>query len=186
MATLPDLSTPRLVLRALRDDDAPRIQLLANDRAVADTTRRLPFPYELKHAKDFLEFERAERARGHQATFAIVSADPLELVGVMGLGLQPKDRTAELGYWLGQPFWGRGFATEAAAAIVRYGFEIRGLNRVFAYCVRRNIASRRVLEKIGMRHEGCLRQHVAKWGAFEDLDVFGLLVDEWRKIEKAK
>ena len=78
-----------------------------------------------------------------------------------------------MGYWIGKPYWNQGFGTEAALAILRYAFEQLGLNRVYAAHFRRNPASGRIMQKIGMTYEGRLRQHVKKWGDFEDMEYYG-------------
>ena len=94
------------------------------------------------------------------------------------IGLRDIDRThlqAELGYWIGVPYWGQGFATEAARAVVGYGFEMLGLNRIYAHHMTRNPSSGRVLERIGMRREGVLRERVLKWGRFEDVVIYAVL-----------
>jgi RimJ/RimL family protein N-acetyltransferase len=97
-----------------------------------------------------------------------------------GVGLHPETphHHAELGYWIGVPYWGNGYATEAAKAVVRYGFEHLKLNRIFAHHFKHNPASGKVLRKIGMKHEGCMRQHVLKWGQFVDLELYSILRQE--------
>jgi len=112
-------------------------------------------------------------------TLAVETREEHRLCGAVGLRLAREDRHAELGYWIGVSDWGRGLCTEAAAAVVDYGFEVLGLHRIFATYFARNPASGRVLEKLGMAIEGCLRQHVRKWGVFEDLLVRGIVRDEW-------
>ena len=87
---------------------------------------------------------------------------------------------AELGYWIGVPYWGKGYATEAAKAVVRYGFEQIKLNRIFAHHFKPNPASGKVLRKIGMKYEGCMRQHVRKWDEFVDLELYAILREEWK------
>jgi RimJ/RimL family protein N-acetyltransferase len=87
---------------------------------------------------------------------------------------------AEMGYWLGVPFWSQGIATEAARAVLRYGFEHLNLHRIHAFHFVRNGASDRVMQKIGMQHEGTLRHHDHKDDHWEDLVSYGILADEWR------
>ena len=98
----------------------------------------------------------------------------------MGLRIDQAHRRAELGYWIGTPFWGRGIATEAAKEMLRYGFEELRLHRIFAEHFAHNPASGRVLAKIGMKHEGCHRRHVLKWGEFVDAEQYGILREEWK------
>jgi RimJ/RimL family protein N-acetyltransferase len=100
-------------------------------------------------------------------------------MGAIGLRITPQHTHAELGSWLGTPYWNAGYGTEAAHAVVVYGFERLGLHRLHASHMTRNPASGRVLQKIGMRAEGCLRQHVKKWEVFEDLALYGILRSEY-------
>ena len=80
-----------------------------------------------------------------------------------------------MGYWIGKPFWGQDYCTKAARAMLDFGFGPWELNRIHAYHFVRNPASGRVMAKIGMQYEGLLRQHVIKWGQFEDLALYGIL-----------
>ena len=84
-----------------------------------------------------------------------------------------------MGYWVGAPYWGRGYCTEAARAILRYGFEELGLHRIHAQHFARNPASGRVMQKIGMVYEGRQHEHVRKWDRFEDSDLYGILASDW-------
>jgi RimJ/RimL family protein N-acetyltransferase len=102
-----------------------------------------------------------------------------QLAGAIGLVIDRANDRAELGYWIGVPFWGRGYATEAGRAIVRFAFEEQALHRVFAQVFTRNPASARVLQKIGMRYEGILRQHLKKWDEYVDVECYGLLRDDF-------
>lgn len=176
----PTLVTARLRLRPLARSDSDQIVALAGERAVAEMTRLLPHPYLPEHAQQFLDTIEKQTAKGELPPWAVALAASDELIGVMGLRLVPADRSAELGYWLGRPFWGQGYATEAARAAVGHAFGKLHLNRVFATCMVKNPASRRVLEKIGLRPEGTLRQHILKWDQFEDIDFLGMLHSEWR------
>ena len=97
-----------------------------------------------------------------------------ELVGAITLHPNARDDNAELGYWIGRPYWGRGYATEAAREVVRYAFEHLGSNP----------ASGRVMQKIGMSYEGTRPEHHKKWGAYEDRVDYGLLAREWRDLHR--
>jgi ribosomal-protein-alanine N-acetyltransferase len=83
----------------------------------------------------------------------------------------------------GCPFWNRGYAAEAAWEMLRFGLEELELNRIFAQRLVRNPASGRVMQKAGLSHEARLRQYINKWGIFEDIDLYGILVDEWRQLD---
>ncbi|QTA82731.1 GNAT domain-containing protein [Desulfonema limicola] len=82
---------------------------------------------------------------------------------------------AEMGYWVGIEYWGNGYCTEATKKVLEYGFDTQNLNRIFAYHFGSNPASGRVMKKIGMKYEGCLRQAIKKWGKFEDSVLYGVL-----------
>lgn len=103
------------------------------------------------------------------------------LIGIVGLALDPESSAAELSYWIGVPFWGKGYATEAARGVLAYGFDVLELNKVYATTLGTNQGSCRVLEKLGMRHEGCLRQHVRHWRRYENLNYYGLLRAEFER-----
>ena len=84
-----------------------------------------------------------------------------------------------MGVWIGVDWWGRGYATEASQTVLQFGFEVLSLNRIYAHHMLRNPASGRVLEKIGMKHEGILRERVRKWGVFEDVAILSVIRKEW-------
>lgn len=176
---LPVLLTPRLRLRPLDVGDAGDVQRLAGDFTVADTTLAIPHPYEDGMAERWIATLAEEFAAGRQAVFAVTDRATAALVGAIGLILRPEHSRAELGYWIGRPFWGRGYATEAAGAMLRYGFETLDLHRMYACHFARNPASGRVLEKVGMRREGIARAHARRWQRFEDLVQYGILREEF-------
>lgn len=176
---LPTLETGRLLLRPLGLSDVPDVTRLAGAREVAATTLRIPHPYTVEDAQQFIAASRTHAEKGVAAVFAIVLRNPAQLCGAIGLEIEPAHRRAELGYWIGVPHWSRGYATEAACAALHYGFETLQLERIFASHFRHNPASGRVLKKLGMRHEGCLRAHILKWGEFVDLEAYGLLRSEF-------
>lgn len=181
----PTLETERLILRPFVLSDAPEVQRLAGDREIAATTTNVPHPYEEGMAEEWIASHRERFESGTLAAFAIVVREGNTLVGAISLTIQGKHARAELGYWLGKVYWNRGFCTEAARAVVRYGFQTLGLNRIHASHFARNPASGRVMEKVGMTREGCLRQHVRKWDAFEDLVIYGIVKGEHTASERA-
>ena len=175
MRTAPPLLTERLLLRSLTLEDAQDIQHLAGERDVAATVIRIPHPYEDGMAEAWIRscsdtFEKEEGLH-----FAITLRTEKNLIGVIGLELDQENENSELGYWIGKPYWNCGYATEAAKVVVAYSFEVLKLNRIHAKHYKRNPASGRVLEKIGMQYEGCLRQHIKKWDNFEDIIAYGML-----------
>jgi RimJ/RimL family protein N-acetyltransferase len=175
----PSVRTARLVLGAFQPSDAEQLQRLAGDREIADTTLLIPHPYELDHALAWIGNQRKESVRGRAINFAVRLAENLQLIGCAGLrDIDREHRQAELGFWIGREYWGRGFASEAAAAVVQYGFDTLGLNRICAHHMARNPAAGKVLQRIGMAREGLLRQRVLKWGLYEDVVIYAILRDD--------
>ena len=168
------LETARLKLRGFTESDIPDLVRLIGTREVAATTLRIPHPYKETHAREFL----ASIAKENELRLAIERRVDGQLCGGIGLHPDLQHGRAELGYWLGVQFWGTGYATEAATAVVQYGFEKLKLNRIFASHFEGNVASARVLRKIGMRHEGCMRKHICKWGKYLDSELYAILRDE--------
>jgi [ribosomal protein S5]-alanine N-acetyltransferase len=175
-----ELRTTRLVLRSFERGDIPAIVRLAGAREIAATTINIPHPYTENDAQGFLAHADEEFRAGRSVSHAVTILQGGELCGSVGLTLTPTHERAELGYWIGVPYWGRGFATEAASAVIMFGFETLKLHRIYAHHFAENHASRRVLEKIGMRHEGRSPQHVRKWNRFVDVENYGLLASEFR------
>ncbi len=174
MTTQPILTTNRLLLRPFSANDAPDVHRLVGEREIASTTLNIPHPYEQGMAETWIAKHEPAWEHGELATFAIT--EPSEgLVGAIGLVVELAHQRAEVGYWIGLPFWGRGYATEALSALIAFGFTQLSLNRIHAAHFVRNAASGRVMVKAGMRYEGCLRQHVLKWGQFEDLAKYAIL-----------
>ncbi len=174
----PILRTPRLTLRAFVADDAPALQKLAGERAVADTMISVPHPYSLATARSWITAQAHTFGTGTEVHFAMIDEER-QLIGSVGLReIDREHLQAELSFWVGVPWWGRGFATEAALAVVAHGFGDLHLNRIYAFHMERNPQSGNVLRKIGMRPEGCLRQRVRKWGVFEDVALLAMLAEE--------
>jgi RimJ/RimL family protein N-acetyltransferase len=139
------IDTPRLVLRAPIRGDVPDIVRLADNTAIAERLTRLPSPYTRADAIAFVEI-MAQRADGRP--YAITLDD--RFVGVVGLTFSP-DALPELGYWLGEPYWGRGLMSEAVKGLVDAAFATRLFPRLMARALASNAASRRILEKTGFQ-----------------------------------
>jgi RimJ/RimL family protein N-acetyltransferase len=178
----PFMTTLRLLLRPFVLTDAPGVQTLAGDKAIASTTLNIPHPYENSVAEKWIASQAKNFAAGSSVTFAVSHRKDKMLMGAISLEISRKHRHAEMGYWIGKPYWNQGYCTESAMALLQYGFDILDLQRIFAHHLTRNPASGRVMQKIGMVHEGCLRKHVLKWNVFEDLEVYGLLQREWKSL----
>lgn len=169
----PALKTERLVLRPFQKTDVADVHRICSLKEIAANTRTIPHPYPLELANDWVQTQPVHWSQGKGAVFAICLND--ELIGAVGLMISEEDQNAEIGYWMDQPYWGRGYCSEAVREVVRFGLTDLGLHRIHAHYMTRNPASGRVLEKVGMRREGLLRGHVRKWGVFEDIVFYGIL-----------
>jgi RimJ/RimL family protein N-acetyltransferase len=146
----PSLNTARLALRPPRREDAPRMAELANDFDIARMTGRIPHPFAVEDAEAFIA--RVERRdAGREAVFAIEHQDD-GLLGV--LGLHPSPAGPEIGYWLGRPFWGRGYATEAVGGALAWARADWGRRFVVAGHFADNPTSGQVLIKAGFLYTG--------------------------------
>jgi [ribosomal protein S5]-alanine N-acetyltransferase len=184
MSAMPTLHTDRLILRPFILDDAPAVKTLAGEREIADTTSHIPHPYQVEDAVNWIMSHLDSYEKGREVAFAITLRESGELVGAIGLAIDRHNQLAEMGYWVGVPYWNNGYCTEAARAVISYAFESLSLNRVEARCMTRNPASGRVLEKIGMQHEGRLRRQIQRWGVFEDTDIYAILRQDDEKFKR--
>jgi [ribosomal protein S5]-alanine N-acetyltransferase len=179
MTAHPTLETARLRLRPYTEADIAELVPLIGTREVAATTLRIPHPYTENDAKEFLVMAQEPG----KLWLAVTLRSDGRQIGGVGLRVDEPHTNAELGYWLGVPYWGKGYATEAALEMLRYGFQQLKLHRIFASHFEGNTASSRILQKIGMQHEGCQRQHIRKWDRFLDSELYGILRDEWEGRE---
>ena len=176
----PTLDTARLKLRPYTEADIAELLPLIGTREVAATTSRIAHPYTEQDARDFLQLAQ-EPGRLWLAT--TLRSDGRQIGGI-GLRIDDQHQHAELGYWLGVPYWGQGYATEAAQEMLRYGFEDLKLHRIYASHFKHNPASGKILKKLGMRHEGCQREHLRKWDQFVDSELYGILGREWQTAKQ--
>ena len=160
-------------VRSFSLEDAPAIALHANNRNVWVNLRDLfPFPYSTAHAQAWIREISLDRP---ETAFAIASDE--EAIGGIGLHRQSDfaKRSAELGYWLGEAYWGRGIVTDAVRVVTQWGFAHFDIDRIFAQVFAWNPSSARVLEKAGFTFEGRLRGAVFKDGRTTDLLSYGML-----------
>ena len=197
----PSVSTPAVRLAALsipvtterlrlehpslrRADEYPP---LLDDRAVSRWLLRVPWPYHRSDAVAHVLRARRRRRSGTHLALAIIELDSDRLIGGIGLyHLEGEHRHAEVGYWLGRPYWGQGFASEALGAVLRAGFVDLRLHRVEAGVFPGNAASEHVLRKAGFVAEGIRREAFFKGGVWVDDLLFGLTVTEWRRTRSRR
>ncbi len=194
--SIPVLETERLILRAPRFEDAEAIATLVNDRRVAENTLRIPHPYALADARAFLT--AANTGDGEiaflictQGTTALgTTALGATVLGCCGIA-KLDGRTPEIGYWLGVPFWGKGYATEAARAVIDHAFGELGYDTLLAGARVSNPASRRVLQKCGFQWTGVGLYRIRALASSAPCDRFRLdrglwaSLKSWGKVAKA-
>ena len=180
MKEQPILTTERLILRPYSLSDAKELQRLIGDRDVSETLLLVPYPYLDGMAEEWIDKQSLEYQEGKSVQFAVTGRNGEFLMGTIGLNnIFQEYQRAELGYWIGKPYWGKGYCTEAASSVLRWGFEVLGLNRISATHMTSNPRSGRVMEKIGMKHEGHMRQYGRKSGRFEDGEIYAILKSEY-------
>ena len=173
---VPVLATARLVLRAPRRSDAKAIAALANDRRIAANTARIPHPYAIEDAEQFIA---SANKREGEACFAVThDSAPIGICSV-----ELREDGPELGYWLGVPYWGRGYATEAVRAVIDHAFGDLGHAALAAGARISNPASRRVLEKCGFQWTGVGLYRIRAINSSAPLDRFRLDRGLWASLK---
>jgi RimJ/RimL family protein N-acetyltransferase len=173
----PVLETERLCLRAPRLEDAKQVAALVNDRRIAENTARIPHPYAIADAREWIG--AANKTDG-EMSFVVTMAG--EIVGACGYH-RSRDGVPEIGYWLGVPFWGNGYATEAARALIDHAFGDRGHQVLLAGARISNPASRRVLEKCGFQWTGVGLYRIRAIRSSAPLDRFRLERGIWASLK---
>ena len=163
----------------------PQLVALAGNYEVARNTLNIPHPYREQDAQHWVEATQENYAQQTGYAFAIELRATGEFIGGIGLTLERRFHRAEAGYWLGQPHWGRGLASEALSALLRFGFEELRLNKIYATHLAGNPASGRVMLKNGMVKEGELVQHTRRDGEYHDLWQYRLTWAEYRASRPA-
>lgn len=177
----PVLTTARLVLRDFREDDWASVHEYASD---LDVVRYMPWgPNSEDQTRAFIE--RALTAQSEEPRtkfeFAVTLKESGRLIGGCGIRMaSARDRSADMGYCLRRDVWGQGYATEAAGAVLGFGFDVLNRHRIFATCDTENLASAGVLEKLGMRREAHFREDTRLRGRWRDTYLYAVLEQEWR------
>ena len=169
MEKQPQLTSERLLLRAFTLNDAPRVQAIVADKRIAEMTANIPYPYPENGAADWISTHEQRWMYRENVSFAIVLKSTDTVMGAISLVFkQPNE--AELGYWLGVDYWGKGYATEAAKCINNYGLNTMSLDTIKARALARNSASGKVLLKSGFNHTSTTKGSCGD--KFESLDYF--------------
>lgn len=182
MDKFPKIETNRLILGRLSYKDIPKIIEYAGNKKVAETTLNIPHPYEEKDAVFWINSANIGLESKTQYTFGIRTKIEDEFIGGIGLKIDNRFQSAELGYWIAEPYWNKGFASEAVEAILKFGFTELNLNKIFATHLVENQASGKVMTKNGMLKEGELKDHTKKGNLFKSLIQYRLTQNEFKNI----
>jgi len=169
------ITTERLVIRLFQESDAVNVANLCNNYNIYKNTLYLPYPYSVDDAKSWIQNHLENYNNEMSYEFAITDKENGELYGAIALLSNQKFNNGEIAYWIGEEFWGNGYATEAAQAILWFAFNEKHLHKVFARYFKTNPASGRVMQKLGMREEGVLIDQVKKDNHYLDLVYYGII-----------
>ncbi|SHL69070.1 Protein N-acetyltransferase, RimJ/RimL family [Chryseobacterium carnipullorum] len=168
----PKIETERLILSELREEDIPLVTLYLQNKIFSDLTSNIPYPYTREHSEIWIKMSRESFENNTGYTFAIRDKEG-QMIGAIGLHDREDDK-AELGYWMGRSFWNKGYITEAALALIEFGFRELEVNKIYATYFLHNPASGRIMEKIGMKEEALLKQHLKKNGEYFDVMMYSV------------
>lgn len=169
------ITTERLELRIFEEADAKTVARLCNNYNIYKGTLYLPYPYSIEDALSWIEHHLDNFLAEKSYEFAVTDKQTGQLSGAIALSNNPRFDHGELAYWIGEEYWGKGYATEAAQAMLQFAFQEKQYHKVFARYFASNPASGKVLEKIGMKKEGTFADHIKKEGRYEDLIYYGII-----------
>jgi len=175
------LETASLILRSYKNSDAEAVFEVVNKRKIAETTMNIPHPYPREHVNVWIEYVQNSFRTGRAYEFAVfLKEEPLKYIGNCGfVHISEEHHNGELGYFIDPNYWGEGYASEACQRIVEFGFSKLQLERIYGRCMAKNRASKRVMEKSGLKLEGIFKSEVFKWGQFEDVNHLSIIRSEW-------
>ena len=165
------IKSKRFILRPIRRGDEGFLKKNINSKAIYRNTLRIPYPYTLKDAREWIARNLKEGKKKKPSSINFVIDINNEAAGGVGLD-HIEEYKAEIGYWLGEKYWGRGIMTEAVKLVTRFGFAKLKLKRIYAYVFPWNKASMKVLKKAGYRFEGVLKKDIKKSNRFLDAYLF--------------
>jgi RimJ/RimL family protein N-acetyltransferase len=155
--------------------DAQRVSELCNNYNIFKSTLTLPFPYPKESALAWIPTHEENFKNDKLYEFAVTDKATGELYGAIALSNNQAHKNGEIAYWIGEAYWGNGYATEALKGLIAFAFEEKGYHKVWGRFFAENPASGKVMEKVGMVPEGVLAQHVMKEGKFLDLVFYGIV-----------
>jgi RimJ/RimL family protein N-acetyltransferase len=173
----PVISTERLVLRPPHEHDAEELAFLANNIKIARMLAHMPHPYTIGDAEKFIR--TAQKDSGRACTYSITEADSGKLIGVGSLHYIDTDPIPHMGYWIGEPYWGNGYATEAARALVDLYFKVTNEPTLKMSARVTNEASKKVIRKCGGRRISTIEAMHPLLGEIQQLDDFEITRERW-------
>lgn len=177
---LPVIAGRKINLRPLRSSDIPSLVKHAGDREISRYTF-IPHPYRKEHAEQFIKMSRLWERKGIAQHFGIELKQSGEIIGAVGLfDLDKRNQKTEIGYWLGMEYWGKGVASEAVSLVVQYCFRTLKLHRVYAHVFVGNVASERLLLRLGFQWEGLERDCRRRRGRWMDSILYAILKSEFK------
>ncbi|MDG0817202.1 GNAT family N-acetyltransferase [Bdellovibrio svalbardensis] len=181
LAAIPTIKTTRLKLRPFSLADAPEVQRMAGSIKVAQMTATIPHPYPDGAAESWISTHLGQFTDGDAVTWALEELSSGNLIGCISYGVSKTHKRAEMGYWIGEEYWGKGYCTEAAISGIDFCFQHFSLNKITSRHLAHNPASGKVMLKAGMQQEGYLRQDMIRYGQVSDMVIFGLLRSDWER-----
>ncbi len=176
---LPSINTERLLLSQFLNEDVESLVKLDGDKSVADMTLNVPHPYSIKDANEWISTHEENWATGKSLSLSIRlkknSTNNTELIGAVGIRRNAKHFRGEIGYWVGEPYRGNSFCTEAVSALIDFSFEHLYLKKIEATVLVNNIASQKVLENNGMKKVAEFKSHFFKNDKFVDVFYYSIL-----------
>ncbi|MBN1844087.1 MAG: GNAT family N-acetyltransferase [Sedimentisphaerales bacterium] len=177
----PILAGKRVLVRRLKAADAEDLHRHLGNREIGRWLIGLPQPYTRQIAARFIRWSQRQSRLQKEFHLGIVLQSTQKVIGGVGLKrVDTQHRCAELGFWIGKPYWNQGLTTEAARLLLDFGFRRQGLHRIYAHTFDKNIASRRVLEKCGFQLEGVMREAVVRHHQRRAFCNYGILKSEYR------
>lgn len=169
------ITTERLRLRLFTEADAQNVVELCNNYNLYKSTLHLPYPYSIECALSWIANHEQNFELDQLYEFAITDKESGQLYGAIAITNDKQHKNGEIGYWIGEPYWGKGYGTEAAKAVIEFAFKEKHYHRVYGRYFKTNPASGKVMEKCGMEYEGTLKEHIYKIDAFEDIVCYGMI-----------
>jgi ribosomal-protein-alanine N-acetyltransferase len=184
MNDFPELTTAKLTLRKIKPEDLSSLLKHCNNEKISDQILNIPYPYKEEDAIFRMNFVLQGFKNKERYVFAITLKGNDELIGEIGLHLDKNNDSAQFGYWLGEPFWGKGIATEALGVILKFGFETLHLNKIYATHYPDNIASGKIMLNNKMIKEAELKEHYKVLSLYRDVIQYRLTKKEYEELNK--